>query len=215
MALVGLSCSPASDVGVGGDGDGDDDGNGTVTGGTGGTGDGATGGATTTGGTAGTGASPNGTGGEVQANDDLDQAAHDASETCIYGQLTLEIEAGGDTNTEAAFVSSISESIYDASSGVQFTVDTDNGAHLVIAWQPPPAKPALVDFSASLTYTAEGGAIRHLCFEGRLQDGYLYPVEPYHTFAATTVFEASSDGSCTTTPVEAALSGCLSENYNL
>lgn len=205
-----LACSGA--VGEAGDGDGDGNGAGGSMGGAGGTGGD---GAVATGGLQGMGAGPSGTGGEPPSSDDPDQGAVDAAETCVYGYLTLEIDAEGDTGTEASLVSRIDQSIYDASSGSQFTTEADNGVHLVISWQPPPEKPDFVDFNASLSYTTSGGAGRHLCISGRLLDSYQYPVEPYYTFSASTVFEANADGSCTVTPVVATVSGCLSENYNL
>lgn len=219
----GVACSAEGDPGNG-DGDsnqpdGSTGGTGgvgdTATGGTGGLGDGATGGvgATATGGIEGTGAS--GSGGDMPVANDPDQAALDAGETCIYGYLTLEIDAGEDANTQASFASSISQSMYDASSGTRFTTDADNGTHLVISWQPPVERPDFVDFNASISYPSEGGSLRHLCISGRLLDAYQYPVEPYYTFFATSVFEANADGSCTATAVTARVSGCLSENYNL
>jgi hypothetical protein len=155
-----------------------------------------------------------GTGGAA-AEGPSDQLVRDTSDICKYSSVLVEIDKGDDAAVEASIDSWIKTAVYDRSSGTAFILDTHDGQHLELSWHPPATKPAVVDFRGVLSYAAQDGSQRSLCFDGRMLDAYLYPVELYFPFVAAAAFEATPNGDCTTTAVPVTVSGCVSEGYNI
>jgi hypothetical protein len=144
-----------------------------------------------------------------------DELVHDTSDTCDYSAVRIEIDKGGDAAVEASIDSWIKMAMYDRTNGMTFIVDTHDGEHLELSWQPPASKPGVVDFRGVLNYAAQDGSKRSLCFDGRMLDAFHYPIELYYPFVATTAFEATSDGECTATAVPVTVSGCVSDGYSI
>lgn len=156
-----------------------------------------------------------GRGGDGTGDDHLDQQVREASDTCLYSFVRIAVAGGGDTALETSVDSAIKMASYDRSSGTKFIIDTHDGHHVELTWQPPASKPDIVDFSGLLKYTAQGGNMRSLCVMGRMLDAFQYPVENYFPFVATTGVEATAAGECTTSAVSVTISGCVSEGYNI
>lgn len=155
-----------------------------------------------------------GTGG-APAGGDTDELVHETSDTCNYSAVRVEIGKAGDAAVEASIDSWMKTAVYDRSNGMKFIVDTHDDEHLELSWQPPAPQPGVVDFRGLFKYSAEDGTKRALCFDGRMLDAFHYPIELYYPFIATSVFEATSDGECTTVAVQATVSGCVSDGYNI
>lgn len=211
----GVACSGGEEkTGDGAPGGGASSTGGAGNGATGGSGQVATGGGDAAG-SGGAGDIPGEGGGGQPAGMSYREQAIAAGEICVYGYITLEVDALGDANLEGSVSASIDSASFDMSSGTRFLAESEGGPSVNLLWMRPAERPDVVGFRGVVGYTSTGGLARALCVEGQLVDAHLYPAEPYYTFAGAATFLANPDGSCSSTPASATVTGCVSENYFL